>query len=151
MKKYIFITVLLITTSTLFAQTNKRFEKIKAHKIAFITNQLELTSTEAELFWPVYNKYEKEVHQLEVVNRKKLLKSIMDQGGLNGLSEREAQNTLTKLEGLRDAIHNVEKEKYSEIQKTLSAIKVLKLYKAEKDFKKELIKRLKERSQKRTR
>ena len=35
-------------------------DRIKAEKIAFITDAVGLTSAEAEKFWPVYNKFEAE-------------------------------------------------------------------------------------------
>ncbi|MDY5317469.1 MAG: hypothetical protein SPH10_03165, partial [Candidatus Cryptobacteroides sp.] len=39
---------------------NKWEESMRAEKIAYFTEALELTSEEAEKFWPVYNKCEKE-------------------------------------------------------------------------------------------
>ena len=35
-------------------------DRMKAHKIAFLTDRMELTSDEASVFWPVYNKAEQE-------------------------------------------------------------------------------------------
>ena len=32
-------------------------EKVEAHKIAFITNELNLTPEESQKFWPIYNEY----------------------------------------------------------------------------------------------
>lgn len=145
MKKQIFLLILFLSASTVFAQKPQRFEKIKAHKTAFITNNIDLTSTEAEKFWPVYNKYEKELHQLKVVERRKLLKGIVENGGIDKLSEAEAQNISNKIETLKDDIHQLEKEKYKKLQKVLSAKKILKLHRAERDFHKELLKRLREK------
>jgi len=144
MKNYTIILFLLIA-SVSYAQKGKRFEKIKAHKTAFITDRLELTSSEAEKFWPVYNEYEKKLHQLEVIDRKQLIKGIAMSGGVDSLSEKEAKEKLAGLEDIQEAIHQTQKEKFGKIQKILSAKKVLKLYKAEQDFKKELFKRLRER------
>jgi Spy/CpxP family protein refolding chaperone len=145
MKKIILVLIILISTHALFAQKNKRFEKIKAHKTAFITNRLDLSSNEAEQFWPVYNKYEKKLHQLEVIDRKKMIKGIVSKGGIINLSEKEAKDKLNELEKIQDAIHSTQKEKFGKISKILSAKKVLLLYKAEQDFKKELFKRLREK------
>jgi len=61
MKKIILTTIIIMSFSNLFAQ---KFEKVKALKTAFITDRLDLSSDEAEKFWPVYNQYEKELHQL---------------------------------------------------------------------------------------
>jgi Spy/CpxP family protein refolding chaperone len=144
MKKYTIILFLLIA-SVSYAQKGKRFEKIKAHKTAFITDRLDLTSSEAEKFWPVYNVYEKKLHQLEVVDKKQLIKGIVRRGGVDNLSEKEAEQKLSEFENIQETIHQTQKEKFAKIQKILSAKKVLKLYKAEQDFKKELFKRLRER------
>ena len=149
MKKQIFALILLISASTVFAQQPQRFEKIKAHKTAFITNQVGLTSAEAEKFWPVYNKYEKQLHQLRVVDRKKLLKGIVDKGGIENISEAEAQSISNKIDTLKDDIHQLEKDKYKELQKVLSAKKILKLHRAERDFHKELLKKLREKRRRR--
>lgn len=39
----------------------KRLEEIEALKVAFISKELDLTPTEAQKFWPVYNQYSKEL------------------------------------------------------------------------------------------
>ena len=41
-----------------------RAEKIQSLKIAFITQKLQLTTDEAEKFWPVYNQYDNEIRSL---------------------------------------------------------------------------------------
>lgn len=46
-----------------------RTEKVQALKIAFITQKLELTSAEAQKFWPVYNRYETDLRQVMKDNR----------------------------------------------------------------------------------
>lgn len=43
---------------------NNRAEKIEALKIAFITQQLNLTPEEAQKFWPIYNTYKEELAAL---------------------------------------------------------------------------------------
>ena len=35
-------------------------EKMKAARVAFLTNELSLTAAEAEVFWPVYNQAQEE-------------------------------------------------------------------------------------------
>jgi len=46
----------------------QKLERIKAQKMAFITNKLNLSSEEAQLFWPVYNDFFK---NKELLNREK--------------------------------------------------------------------------------
>ena len=45
------------------ATGTKSAKKLQALKIAFITQKLQLTSAEAEKFWPVYNQYDNEIKQ----------------------------------------------------------------------------------------
>lgn len=51
---------LLIGWTTASAQNQKdRFQQIKAHKVAYLTEKMDLSVSEAEKFWPLYNEYEK--------------------------------------------------------------------------------------------
>jgi len=43
----------------------QRFERIEAEKIAFITKELNLTPSEAQKFFPVYNQYFREISTLK--------------------------------------------------------------------------------------
>ena len=58
MKKIVlFVLFMSAAFSSVHAQQDKH-EKIRAFKTAYLTEQLSLTSSEAEKFWPVYNEYE---------------------------------------------------------------------------------------------
>lgn len=58
--------VLILAVPTMEAQDKKKDwkDRWKAEKIAYITDAMELTSAEAEKFWPVYNKCECEKKNL---------------------------------------------------------------------------------------
>src|SRR5690606_25598231 len=63
----------------LFAQDSRgRSEQIEAIKVAFITNKLDLTSKEAQRFWPIYNSYQKEWMELMKERRAARSKKDMD-------------------------------------------------------------------------
>ena len=64
--------VLILAVPTMEAQDKKKDwkDRWKAEKIAYITDAMELTSAEAEKFWPVYNKCECE--------KKKSFKKVID-------------------------------------------------------------------------
>ncbi|WP_340154759.1 hypothetical protein [uncultured Winogradskyella sp.] len=73
MNKTIFTVLLtLFVTTSIFAQRPDR-EKIKTLKIAHITEQLDLSKSEAEKFWPIYNANEEAKDKLrtESSNRRK--------------------------------------------------------------------------------
>jgi len=115
------------------------FEKFDAMRIAFITEQLELTSAEAEKFWPVYNEYQKMKQDLRD-KMHALHKNFMDNEAT--LSDKEVEDILAqhielqKKESTLDIDYN---RKFSEV---LSARKVMKLYMAETHFKSFLLRQI---------
>lgn len=65
MKKLLLAIGFLLTTATAsFAQKGPDNDKIKALYIAYITEQLTITSAEAQSFWPVYAQYENELKMI---------------------------------------------------------------------------------------
>jgi hypothetical protein len=49
-----------------FSQRKEKEERIKTLKIAFITERLAFTETEAQKFWPIYNALEDKNNELRV-------------------------------------------------------------------------------------
>jgi hypothetical protein len=60
MRKILLILFLFIS-STYICNAQKGKDDINTVKIAFITDQLSLTTEEAQKFWPIYNRYFNEV------------------------------------------------------------------------------------------
>lgn len=130
MKKYILL-LLVMLGSFSFAKaqdaTGQRGEKIQALKIAFLTQKLQLTSAEAEKFWPVYNQYDNEIKNIRTNNK-------------NGDVLENEQKLL-----------DIRKKYKPKFEKILGPQKMNNLYNAERDFRNVLIKRLKNRNQKQSR
>ena len=65
MKKYLLIlTILLGSISVAFAQEPDdaaKIERVKALYVAYVTDQLKLTSDEAQKFWPLHTQFENEL------------------------------------------------------------------------------------------
>ena len=123
MKKYLLILLILFGTfSFASAQDGQHGEKIQALKIAFITQKLQLTSAEAEKFWPVYNNYENEIKQVR---------------------SRGNSDVLDNEEKLLD----IRKKYKPSFEKILGPQRLNDLYNAERNFRNVLIKRLKEQLQ----
>jgi len=139
MKKVI-ITIFMVfmTIINLSAQQGKR-EKLKAYKTAYITEHLDLTPQEAEKFWPVYNAYEKQIYKLKVLNIKDQRKQIVDKGGIEEISNEEADQIIDKLMKNEQAILKVKKDLFNNLEKVLSSKKLLKLYSSEHDFNRKLL------------
>lgn len=136
--------IFVISTQQINAQNESRearMEKFRTEKIAFLTTKLELTTTEAEKFWPIYNQLEKERWEAQK-SRRQLEDKVRE--AEESLSEHE----ITKL--TRDFVGSMQKEgalmaSYNEkLLKVLPPKKVLKLYKAENEFRMNLIRKYRE-------
>ncbi|MCF6223110.1 MAG: sensor of ECF-type sigma factor [Flavobacteriaceae bacterium] len=132
------ILTFLFCISSLNAQHDKR-EKLKAHKAAYITQKLNLSSKEAEEFWPVYNAYEKKYFQLRVLNNREVRKKIKNKGGVDALTEKESNNLLSKYTDNEQLILTLKKELYVSLKNIISAKKILKLTRAEHEFNRKLL------------
>jgi hypothetical protein len=64
MRLVILLFVLALFATSMSAQEPEHMERIKAQKIAFITEQLSLTPAVAQKFWPVYNEFSTKVDNL---------------------------------------------------------------------------------------
>lgn len=146
--KHALFLLLLATASAVSAQDDDmpaipedRMQAIKAQKTAFITQRLDLTPAEAEKFWPVYNQYDKELE----ANRKEM--RAMHQAVKNDadLTEAEASATIDKEMAGRQKELDIQKKYAADFKKTIGAVKTVKLARAERDFRKELIKRVRDR------
>ena len=134
--------IFLIAQSTVFGQRNdeqkERWEKFRAEKVAFLTTNLDLTPEEAQKFWPVYNQMDQEKSSAQK-KRHELERKVRDGG------ETLSNNEIVKL--TREYVSTMEKEgnlntKYNEeFLKILPPKKVLKLYKAEGEFRKYMFKK----------
>ena len=135
-------------TNTSFSQRNEKDksrlrEKLNTHKIAFLTDRIDLTEAEAEKFWPIYNVYEEE---------KKAIKEDKLVEALNAdISEKEAEKALTSIMDLRSKELELDKKYLSKFRTVLSASKVVKLIKAEREFKAKMVGKLKNKPMKRER
>ncbi len=136
MKKILFILVIL-TPFLAIAQKGDRGEKLKAYKTAFITEVLDLTSAEAEKFWPVYNAHEDKMMELRKSERSEIFQIV--RGDLDGLSEADANALLDKAINFKSKELDYEKELVANLKGVISSKKILKLKKAEEEFKRMLL------------
>jgi hypothetical protein len=65
MRKILLIIFLCISSAYFCNAQVKDSDDINTVKIAYITNQLNLTPTEAQQFWPIYNRYFGEVKKAQ--------------------------------------------------------------------------------------
>ncbi|PHQ28959.1 hypothetical protein [Leeuwenhoekiella nanhaiensis] len=144
MKKFISILVLLVCLAS-YGQTDERHERIKALKVPFITEELELTPAEAEKFWPIYNSYDKRMHDLRERERELFKEKFSRSGSKNKLSESQAQNLIEKYNALQKEKYQVEREMLKDLTQKLPASKMVFLPEVERNFGRKLWEEYKKR------
>jgi hypothetical protein len=136
MKRFLFVTGILCSlVFTGRAQDNNEEQKadgsrIESLKIAYLTQKLNLSTEEAEKFWPVYNKYMDEIRGARQSYR-------IDKDEIK----------------LEENILNIRKKYSVDFNKALSSAKVNLFFRSEKEFasivQKTLIERRQQRMQQR--
>lgn len=146
MKRLIIIALVSVFAATsLFAQERKgpspeMFEKIKAEKISFFTSKLDLTPSEAQTFWPVYNEFEKkrfdiqrQIHDFERMPNEKFA----------SLSESQLEKLTNEYIESFEQQASLIKEYNKQFMKILPKKKVLLMYRTENEFRSHLIREYK--------
>ena len=112
MKKIILLILLCagVVTQTLAQNDRQDATRLQAYKIAFLTRKLNLTTEEAQKFWPIYNKYEAELRAAR-----------MERAGKKEIETEEK-------------ILNIRKKYNGEFEKALPREKVDQLFKSEREF-----------------
>lgn len=155
MKRFIPAAACLLMAVSLFAQPQggqpsseqrkKEFERIQAEKIAFITQELDLSPEEAQVFWPVYNQCWKEAGAAH----KKMMDAFGEFRGKKGdaLSDAELEKKLDAYIEASQASNQVLSTWYPKFKQVLPIRKVAKLYQAEEAFQMRMINNLKKHPQ----
>lgn len=148
--KRLFLIIISFLSVAAFSQKKmkEKQDQIKAIKVAFITNELNLTADEAAKFWPIYNTFEDK--QLEV-RKTKLKGSLhrMNDEKLDNITENEASTLLSEMESAEENLFQLKKKFNLDIRGILPAAKILKLKKSEDNFNRKLLQQFKEKRNKR--
>jgi Spy/CpxP family protein refolding chaperone len=125
----------------------EKIEQIRAMKVAFLTTELDLTSSEAEKFWPVYNAFEDKQFELRHQKMGAFIKKIKD-GSVNQMSEKEANTFLNQMESNDEELFMLRKKLTASLRSVLPASKIIKLKKSEEDFNRKLLRQYRDRGNK---
>ena len=126
MKRLLFSIIILVSFHcTVLAQQGGGNGRVEAYKIAYITNRLNLSTSEAQKFWPIYNKYTVEIKQVKLLNP--------DMGEIE----------------MEEKIVNIRKKYKTEFAQAISDEKINQFFKIDKEFNNVIRKELQERRQER--
>lgn len=145
MKKITAIAVAVIMACTCFtALAHKKCdkgwkEKMQSEKIAFLTMELDITPEEAQSFWPVYNRVEKDKDAAfeKVIQTYKALNSAIEAGNSSDISK-----CLDEYLQAQEKMREEEGKAAEEYRKVLPVEKVARLYVAEEKFRRQHIRKL---------
>ena len=139
MKKILLILLITISVNS-FAQDSNRQDRIKALKIAFITERLELTETEAQKFWPIYNAFDAENQKLRKENAIKFRKTDFE-----SMSEQDAKTHLKEMMETDSMRYQLRQEFVSDLLNILPAKKIIILKATEDAFNRRMMEQFKKR------
>jgi hypothetical protein len=136
------IVVLFFISATVFAQ-ERNHEKIQAFKVAYITEKLNLTSAEAEKFWPLYNAYDEKRRDLRKQEKRVVFNKLKD--GFETMSDAEANKLLDEYLDIKTKELELTRALVQDLKATISPKKIIILRKTEEEFKRKLLERIKQR------
>jgi Skp family chaperone for outer membrane proteins len=144
MNKKIFTLLLFLLSLTTFAQDmGKRVERIKALRVAFISDRLDLTTEEAQKFWPIFNQFDDKHFELQRQKKQLMLKLRPENTAT--LSDKETAKLIEQDEQLETDIQNNRRQLVKDLQGVIPNQKILMLKQLDIEFKSKLLEQMKNR------
>ena len=116
-----------------------RLGQLENAKIAFLTTRLSLSQEQAQRFWPLYNEFTTKRRDVNRNGRQ------LRQANPAALSDQQIRDNISQSFALRQQELNLEKEYFERFQKVISLRQVGQLFQAERDFTKEVLRRVADR------
>ena len=137
-----FTWISLFCILSLSAQERKASrDKIKALKISYLTEKLNLMPSEAEKFWPIYNIHNKKHILLRSKIRLEIKKAIKENGNLKSVSEEDAARLVYLKLSTEKKIYEAHENFIDKLKTIISYKKIVQLEIAEMEFGRKLMKR----------
>lgn len=117
-------------------------QEIESQKIAYFTQELELTPDEAQKFWPIYNAQGKERHEARkaTLHSLRLLTNALESE--SEISDKDIETLVNSYQDKFNAENKLFNKNYEEIKKILPLKKAAKIFNAEEKFRVVLIRQL---------
>ena len=119
--------------------SEEKRKKIESQKIAFITKALDLSSEEAQVFWPVYNNFSDEMKIIKKKRREVFSKARKNR---SSLTEKEIGIIIDERLKMEQEILDLKVKYNKEFQEVISNRQISALYHSEEEFKKVLLNRI---------
>ena len=118
-----------------------RSERVQAQRVAYLTQRLQLTPAEAQQFWPVFTEFENA--------RRELNQQLRPPVSEEGMTEAEAEAFLDRQLQMEEKMLALKRTYVARFRKILPARKIVLLPRADREFKRELLERIRGRNDRR--
>ncbi len=141
MKKIPIVLIVALLMITAGKAQNTPREKLDAYRVGFFTKKMNLSSEEAEKFWPAYNEYQKKKNELQ---REKIMLVRDFNQNESALSDKELTEIGDNLIATFSKENELAQEFHKKLRDLLSPDKVIRYYQAENQWKAQLLNELQE-------
>lgn len=140
MKRIVFVLLIMLAFPAIRSDAqNTNLEKLNNYKIGFFTKKLNLTSEEAEKFWPVYNDYQGKRNLIQIEKLK--INRNFNQNG-NTLNDNQLEEMGDKFVDCLVQESALAVEFHKKLKEVLPPAKVIMYYQAENQYKAQLLNEL---------
>ena len=115
-------------------------ERVRSEKVAFLTQEIDLSESEAQVFWPIYNEIQKA--QRESFDAVRAAYEAMEKGVADKKTGKEMEKLVQAYIDAKDKSDGIETKYLNKLLKALPAEKVARYYVAEEKFRHQQIGRL---------
>jgi len=141
MKKIQLVLILAFLAMMAGKAQNTTREKLDAYRVGFFTKKMNLTSQEAEKFWPAYNDYQKKKNELQ---RERIMLVRDFNQNESALSDKELTEIGDNLIATFSRENEMAQDFHKKLRELLSPDKVIRYYQAENQWKAQLLNELQE-------
>lgn len=140
MKFKLFVTLIIcvfcIDSNNAQEMRNRMKERLESKKIAFISDKLNLSPEEAQVFWPVYNQYTADLAELKI-----------DKDRFSDLEamEEKADEMIDAMLDREQKHLDLKKAYAKKFKEVVGSKKTIRLFMVERKFRESMVKELKER------
>ncbi len=150
-KVKLFLLILAFTPLALFSQDNTqqdnkqdRRDRVETMHIAYLSQRLNLTSGEAQKFWPIYNQYKADQDELRK-QRQQNVQAVKNAGGVDNMSDADVKKLIATETDLETRELELRKQYVIKFQQAIPIQKVAKFFIAQDEFKRFLLNQLSKR------
>ena len=115
-------------------------ERVRSEKVAFLTQEIDLSESEAQVFWPIYNEIQKA--QRESFDAVRAAYEAMEKGVADKKTGKEMEKLVNAYIDAKSKNEGIETRYFNKLMKALPAEKVARYYVAEEKFRHQQIGRL---------